>query len=188
VARRRAPVNAPPADPRPGPNYQGAGDAVTLDREALSKALRLPLADEKTQRFLALVEHDLRYITNEARKKPNARPRRRGRPSDDVARDLVVMFINRLEGVLGIEFKDTPTAATLLPWATENGAPIHRPLKKRQIGFSKSGGKLYEALQIYLAAAGRSMPDRHMPPPDDSRRLSEAEQVIQSTMKPRRRR
>lgn len=190
-----------------------AGAARALfDAKALCKALGISPADEATQRFLTLVEHDLLYLTDRRyresfeqqledhglrRKKAAGQQqpqpvRRRGRPADDVARSLVRVFISRLESVLELELKPrrVPTWQPLprrrWDWIEEkviHGAALPQRSEKRQIGFSKSGGKLYDALQIYLEAAGKSMPERHMPPADDPL-LYAAERAINVDAKP----
>jgi hypothetical protein len=129
---------------------RGAG---ALDEEALCQALGIERTDESTRTFLVLVRHDLLYLTDQSYRKlfderlekqwPRRKPRsvlreicpsrKRGRPRDEVARSLVSMFRSRLESVLGFK-----------------------------LGFSKRGGKLHRALSIYLKAAGKSAPDRHV--------------------------
>lgn len=138
---------------------------------ALCNALRIPVSAKRMRTFLVLVEHDLLYLTDplykaafdarlqrahdqryrtnpeykaavDARRRRTASkqtardvdPRkRRGRPHDEIARSLVTLFRSRVESVLELK-----------------------------LGISKRGGPLYKALTIYLAAAGKGKPDRHI--------------------------
>lgn len=122
---------------------------VELDKMDLCNALRIRARAKRTRTFLVLVEHDLLYLIDpvykaafdarlrRAASKQTARdvdPRKkRGRPPDEIARSLVTLFRSRVESVLELK-----------------------------LGMSKRGGPLYKALTIYLAAAGKGKPDRHI--------------------------